>query len=88
MNAESSALRAEIAAFRKEMHEGFAAARDEMRVGLAKVTDELGRQIQEAAEEGKRHTRVLFEEVVSRIAALAEHREASVGRKSRGRRKR
>lgn len=81
-------IRTESAALRAEMQAGFAAARDERLVALANVTTELGRQIQEAAEEGKRHTRVLFEEVLSRIATLGEHRESSIGRKPRSRGKR
>ena len=67
---------------RQEMHEGFASARDDMLVGLANVTSELGRQIRETAEEGKRHSRMLFEEALGRIAALGEHRDASPGRKA------
>ena len=81
-------IRTESAALREEMQTRFAAARDDMLVGLASVTSELGRQIQEAAEEGKRHTRVLFEDVVGRIPTLGEMRDASGARKPRGRGKR
>ena len=82
MDTGFSSVKAEL---RQEMHEGFAGARDDMLVGLA----ELGRQIQESAEEGKRHSQMLFEEALSRIATLGEHREESPGRKPRGpRRKR
>jgi hypothetical protein len=77
-------IRAEVGALRKEMHEGFAGARDDMLVGLANVTNELRREIRESAEEGQRHSRILFEEVLSRIAALGEHHEGSPGRKPRG----
>ena len=75
-------LRQEIAELRGEMHEGFASSRDDMLLGLANVTSELGRQIRETAEEGKRHSRMLFEEVLGRIATLGEHRDASPGRKA------
>ena len=81
-------IRAEIGGLREEMHEGFAAARDDMLVGLANVTSELGRQIRETAEEGKRHSQILFEEALGRISTLGEHREESPGRKRRPRRKR
>jgi len=78
-------IHAEIGALRGEMYEGFAAARDDMLMGLANVTRELGRQIQETAretaEEGKRHSRMLFEEALGRIATLGEHRGKSPGRK-------
>jgi hypothetical protein len=49
--------------------------RDDMLVGLANVTSELGRQIRETADESRRHARVLFEEYLSRIAALGEQRK-------------
>jgi Skp family chaperone for outer membrane proteins len=65
----------ETAKLREETQEGFAAARDDMLVGLA----ELGRQIHETAEEGKRHSRVLFEEALGRIATLGERRGESPG---------
>jgi hypothetical protein len=81
MQVVKTELRQEIAELREEMHEGFAAARDDMLVGLANVTRELGRQIHETAEEGKRHSRMLFDETLGRIATLGEHREASPGRK-------
>jgi hypothetical protein len=70
-------LRQEIAGLRGEMYDGFAAARDDMLVGLANVT----REIQETAEEGKRHSRMLFEEALGRIATLGEHREESPRRR-------
>jgi hypothetical protein len=53
------------------------------------LTHDLGQQIRETAEEGKRHSRVLFEELVSRIATLGEHPEGWPARKPRApRRKR
>ena len=70
-------LRQEISRFRQEMREGFAAFRHEMRIGFAGVT----REIRETAEEGKRHSRMLFEEALGRIATLGEYREASPRRK-------
>ena len=76
-------IRVEITAVRTEMREDFAAARDEMLAGFAIVTSELGRQIRESAEEGKRHSATLFEEALSRIAILSEHREGSPLRKPR-----
>ena len=83
MDTGLASVKAEL---RREMHEGFAAARDDMLVGLANVTSELGRQIQdtarETAEEGKRHSRMLFEEALGRIATLNEHREGMSGRKA------
>ena len=90
MRTEFAAVRSELQTglasvkteLRQEMHEGFAAARDDMLVGLANVTSELGRQIRETAEEGKRHSRMLFEEALGRIATLGEHRDASPGRKA------
>ena len=81
MQVIKTELRQEIAGLRGEMYEGFATARDDMLVGLANVTRELGRQIQETAEEGKRHSRMLFEEALGRIATLGEQREESPGRK-------
>jgi len=85
MQVIKTELRQEIAGLRGEMYEGFAAARDGLLVGLANVTRELGRQIQETAretaEEGKRHSRMLFEEALGRIATLGEQREESPGRK-------
>jgi hypothetical protein len=75
-------LRQEIAGLRTEMYEGFASARNDMLVGLANVTSELGKQIRETAEEGKRHSQMLFEEALGRIATLREHRDASPGRKA------
>jgi hypothetical protein len=77
-----SEIRTEFAAVRSEMREGFASARNDMLVGLANVTSELGKQIRETAEEGKRHSQMLFEEVLGRIATLREHRDASPGRKA------
>ena len=82
MRTEFAAVRQEIAGLRGEMYDGFAAARDDMLVGLANVTRELGRQIQETAEEGKRHSRTLFEEALGRIATLGERREESPGRRA------
>jgi hypothetical protein len=90
MRTEFAAVRSEMqdglasvkTELRQEMHEGFAAARDDLLIGLANVTSELGRQIQETAEEGKRHSRMLFEEAIGRIAILSEHRAASPGRKA------
>jgi chromosome segregation ATPase len=82
LEAEISQLRTEMRAefaTRAETHERFAAARDDLLVGLADV----GRQIQEAAEESKRHSRTLFEEALSRIAILAEHVQESSERKPR-----
>ncbi len=75
-------LRQEIVGLRAEMYEGFASARNDMLVGLANVTSELGKQIRETAEEGKRHSQMLFEEALGRIATLREHRDASPGRKA------
>ena len=77
-----SEIRTEFAAVRSEMREGFASARNDLRVGLANVTSELGKQIRETAEEGKRHSQMLFEEALGRIATLREHRDASPGRKA------
>ena len=92
MKTECASVRAEIqdgfAAVRAEAKADVAALRQGMYEGFANLKSELGRQIQEVAEEGKRHTRVLFEEAISRIATLGEHREASDARKPRGRRKR
>jgi hypothetical protein len=82
MRTEFAAVRHELAGFRGEMYGGFAAARDDLLLGLANVTRELGRQIQETAEEGKRHSQVLFEEALGRIATLDEHRKGSPGRKA------
>lgn len=65
-------LRQEIAELREEMHEGFAGARDDLLLGLETVTRDLGQQIRESAEEGKRHSRVLCEELVTRITTLGE----------------
>ena len=87
MRTEFAAVRREMdtglanvkAELRQEMHEGFAGARDDMLIGLG----ELGRQIREVAEESKRHSQMLFEETLGRIAALGEHREGSSGRKLR-----
>jgi len=83
-------MRSEFSDVRNEMREGFASARDEMLVGLANVRSELGRQIQktaEDAEEGRRHSRALFEEVLGRITMLGEHRGAPSGRKPPERRR-
>ena len=82
-------IRVEVGALREEMNERFAGARDDMLVGLANVTNELRREIRESVEDRKRHSQMLFEEVLSRIAALGEHREGPPGRKTRApRRKR
>jgi N-acetylglucosamine kinase-like BadF-type ATPase len=71
------------------MHEGFAGGRDDMLAGLADMKSELSRQIQESAEEGKRYSRMLFEDALTRVATLIEHRKESPGRKPRApRRKR
>lgn len=78
-----SELRQEIAALREETHQGFAGARDDLLLGLATLTRDLGQQIRDTAEEGRRHSRVLFEEVLGRIAALGEHREEDPRRKPR-----
>jgi len=75
-------LRQEIVGLRAEMYEGFASARNDMLVGLANFTSELGRQIRETAEEGTRHSQMLFEEALGRIATLGEHRDASPRRKA------
>ncbi len=81
-------LRQDIAALRDEMHEGFAAGRDDLLVGLATMTRELGQQMRESAEEGKRHSQVLCEEALGRIATLGEHRAESSGRQRLSRRRR
>jgi len=78
-------IRVEVGALREEMNERFAGARDDMLVGLANVTNELGREIRES----KRHSQMLFEEMLGRIATLGEHRGESPARKPRApRRKR
>ena len=90
MRTEFAAVRSEMQTglasvkteLRQEMHEGFAAARDDMLVGLANVTSELGKQIRESAEEGRRHSQMLFEEALGRIAALGEHHEAPPRRRA------
>ena len=87
--AVRSEMQTESATVRSEMEKRFAGARDDLLVGLANVTNELRHEIRESAEEGKRHSQILFEEVLSRIAALGEHREESSARKPRApRRKR
>jgi len=78
-SAVRSEMRGEIDGLRIEMREGFAAMRDDMLVGLANVTSELGRQIRDTADESRRHARVLFEETLSRIAALGEQRQGPSG---------
>ena len=92
MRTEFAAVRSEmqtgLASVKTELRQemecmrGFASARNDMLVGLANVTSELGRQIRETAEEGKRHSQMLFEEALGRIATLREHRDASPGRKA------
>jgi hypothetical protein len=87
--AVRSEMQTESAAVRGDMDERFAGARDDMLIGLANVTNELRHEIRESAEEGQRRSRVLFEEVLGRIAALGENREGLPRRKPRApRRKR
>jgi len=81
--AVRSEMRTECAAVRSEMEERFAGARDDMLVGLANVTNELRQEIHES----KRHSQMLFEEVLGRIAALDKHREGSPARKTRATRR-
>jgi len=94
MRAGFSAVRSEIHAgltsvrteLREEMHQGFA-AHDGMLIDLASVTTELGRHVREFAEESKRHTQTLFEEVIDRIAKLGETRTTTPDRKRRSSRR-
>jgi vacuolar-type H+-ATPase subunit H len=68
-------MRVEFSAARSEMSEDFAAARDDMLTGLANVTSELRQEIRESAAESRRHSQMLFEDVLGRIAALGERRD-------------
>jgi hypothetical protein len=64
--ARMDRLESQIAQLRTEMRDEFSAVRGEIRTGDVMIVTTLTEQI----EESRRHTRVLFEEAVSRIASL------------------
>jgi predicted transcriptional regulator len=64
--ARMDRLESQIAQLRTEMRDEFSAVRGEIRIGDVMIVTTLTEQI----EESRRHTRVLFEEAVSRIASL------------------
>jgi len=69
-------VESQIVQLRTEMLVEFSAVRAQMRSGIDSAITTIG----DAIEAGRRETRVLFEEVVSRIAVLGEQR-ADSGRK-------
>lgn len=87
-------MHGEFSAVREEMDAGFSALREEIRSGDARTIATLRDEIRagddrvivtlgEAIEAARREARLLFEEVVSRIAVLGERR-AGNGRKRKG----
>ena len=64
--ARMDRLESQIVQLRTEMRDEFSAVRGEIRTGDVMIVTTLTEQI----EESRRHTRVLFEEAVSRIANL------------------
>ncbi|MEO7405540.1 MAG: hypothetical protein ABIZ92_00870 [Vicinamibacterales bacterium] len=69
-------LKLQIVQFRTEMHEGFSAVRSDVsriETGMTTLRSDI--------DAARRETRVLFEEVVSRIAVLGEQRPEGASRK-------
>jgi predicted nucleic acid-binding Zn-ribbon protein len=66
-------LRGEIAATRDDLRGEIAATRDEMQAGFAR----LERMLADGLDETRRFMKVLYEDILSRIALLAEHRPTS-----------
>ena len=72
--ARMDRLESQIVQLRIEMRDEFSAVRGEIRTGdvmiVTTLTEQLTAQLTAQIEESRRHTRVLFEEAVSRIASL------------------
>ena len=72
-------LESQIVQLRTEMRDEFSAVRGEIRAGDVMIVTSLTEQI----EESRSHTRVLFEELVSRIAKLQEQSGGTRSKKQR-----
>ena len=87
--ARVEALESQIVQFRGEMHGEFAALRDDLHSEIGQVRDDLGREIkamgdrlEAAIQEARNHSRVMFEEVIERIARMGEGSSRRPRRKS------
>ena len=83
------ALESQIVQLRGEMHGEFAALRMEMRAGdeetrrvLRGETKAIGDRLEAAIQEARNHSRVMFEEVIERIARIGEGSRRRPRRKS------
>ena len=68
--ARMDRLESQIVQLRIEMRDEFSAVRGEIRTGDVMIVTTLTEQLTAQIEESRHHTRVLFEEAVSRIASL------------------
>lgn len=68
-----TALELQISQFRSEVRVEFSALREEIRAGDAATRSELREEIRAGDEKTRRYMRVLYEDVISRIALLGEH---------------
>ena len=84
LDASYSALSTQILQSRRESKDALLATRDELRGEIAATRDEmqagfarLERVLADGLDETRRFMRVLYEDTLSRIALLAEHRPHS-----------
>ena len=84
LDASYSALSTQILQSRRESKDALLATRDELRGEIAATRDEmqagfarLERMLADGLDETRRFMRVLYEDILSRIALLAEHRPTS-----------
>ena len=73
LDASYSALSTQILQSRRESKDALLATRDEMQAGFTR----LERMLADGLDETRRFMRVLYEDTLSRIALLAEHRPHS-----------